>query len=287
MSKLALLLLLSAFGLECGTNVPASNIPATISPMPTPTESNPPDDVLIPWEQTIGTTSYRWDGKDLHTKISQAKEIPLFSRAARQYHRSFKNGGGRCFLSNYFSPASVVGDLVSYEHESGFICGTASGEWRYATVDVSNATRFLDLRNFFTEDELLLALLANAQLASDIQKSIGEKKLDVVPTTMKQLSGFLTKHDYQLFNGSSYFEPDYLTRFAFHHLEGERICIRVSATSTSTAGRANHEYLEIYLPIPNKLHDRVRKAASGEQGFLMKDSQAKVGTACATFESKF
>lgn len=288
MSKLFLVLLVSALSLYCSPNTPTPEILARVSPTPTPTLAMPPAvEVAIPWKQTIGMTRYLWDSNDLYVRKGVNKEIPLFSRAAKKYHTTFGKEGGRCFLSNYFTPGAILGDVVSYEHESGFHCGTVSGEWRYATVDIRNSTRFLDLRDFFDDDELLRAFLANAQLSADVRKSIDEKKLDAMPTTLAQLSAFLTRYDYQIFNGESYFEEDYLTRFAFHHISGDTVCVRVSATSTSTAGRANHEYADIYLPIPEKLSEILQKADTGNQGFLMKDAETKVGTKPATFESRF
>lgn len=286
MSKKALLLLLLAFVLNCNKPVSEPATP-TIAPTPTPAraQAKPADSVLRRWEQTVGRTSYRWDGKDLYAKQSSDREIPIFNRAAIQHRRSFERSG--CELSNYFSPAAVVGGLVSYEHETnwgGVNCGVSSGEWRLATVDVSDSTRFLDLRSLFGDLDLLNALLENQQLSSDIQKSIYGKKLDAVPNTLDDLSKFLTKFDYQLFDGDSYFETDYLSRFAFHHLEGQNVCIRISATSTSTAGRAIHDYVEILLPIPERLRDKLQKADSGTEGFLMKDAETKVGTAYATIE---
>ncbi len=292
MGKIYLLMLTIGCLIGCGTAIPSSNMTAPVSPTPTPTvvDVTPPDNVSIPWKQTIGSTNYRWNGKDLFVRRSKGSETSIFPNALRKYRASFPTNGRKCLLDSFFNPAAVVGDLVSYEHESGFggvNCGVESGEWRYATVDVSNPTRFLDLRSFFTEDRLLRAFLANSQLSSDIQKSISDKKLDAVPATLKDLSAFLTRYDYQIFNGDSYYEPDYLQRFVFHHLEGETICIRVSTTSTSNAGRAIHQYAEIFLPIPGKLRDPFKKADAGDAGFLMKDAETKVGTKAATFESKF
>ena len=283
-------LFLAIFSLSCGREVPVLSGVATTSRSPTTAVAIPtsPPDILIPWQRQIGNINYRWDGKDLYSKQHSRKDIvPIFALATKRYRSSFEKDGGRCSLSTYFIPAAVVGDLVSYEFESGFFCDTASGEWRYATLDVARPKAFLDLRDFFDDDQILRAFLTDPQLASDIQKSIAEKKLDAVPTTLESLSSFLTKFDYQIYDGNSFFEADYLTRFAFHHLEGEAICIRVSATSTSTAGRANHQYAEIFLPVPNKLRDVLQKADTGSEGFLMKNSATKVGTLAATLESRF
>lgn len=291
MARLTLILFtLYLFG--CNIPVPSSTTPADVLPTPSPTPTIPPpaDDVLIPWMGTIGSTDYHWNGKDLFVGRKRAKKVGIFSQAANKYRESFPKAGGKCDVGSFFSLSAIAGDLVGYEHESGFggiNCGVESGEWRYGTVDVSNTARFLDLRNFFTEEQLLRAFLANPQLSSDIQKSIDEKKLDAVPATLEDLSVFLTRYDYQIFDGNSYFKPDYLQRFVFHHVDGETICVRVSATSTSTAGRAIHDYAEIYLPIPDRLRLWLQKADAGDDGFLMKDAATKVGTKPATFELKF
>jgi len=274
---------------SCATKAPKPTVAATITPgSQTPAvPETPPDDVCIPWLQRIGTTRYRWDCKDLYAKHLPAKKVGLFALAAERYKSSFEGEGGSCSVSTYFTPVAVVGDLVGYEFESGVYCGTVQGEWWYTTVDVAKPTKPLDLRTFFTDDQILRAFLADPQLSSDIQRSVAEHKLPAVPTTLRDLSRFLTKFDYQIYNGESYFEADYLTRFVFHHLDGDTIYIRVSATSTSTAGRAIHQYAEIGLPIPDRLRDALRKANAREEGFLMNNSVTKLGTKPATFEARF
>ncbi|MBK9152964.1 MAG: hypothetical protein IPM25_01875 [Chloracidobacterium sp.] len=223
----------------------------------------------------------------MFVKRLKEKEIHLFSEAARRYRASLKGEGGSCFLSSFFIPIAVVGDLVSYKQENGIICGTVHGDWEYATIRVSNVRRFLDLRDFFTEDQLLRAFLANRQISTDIENSIADRQLDRIPATLNELTSFLTKFDYQKYGGDSYFEPDYLARFAFHRLEGESVCVQVSATSTSTAGRAVHNCLEICLPIPERLYDSLKSADAGSEGFLIKDSTRKIGTRSASFEFRF
>lgn len=289
MTKLALLLVTVVYLFGCQADVSLSSATTNVSPTSTPPPINripdASDDVFLAWKETIGSTEYRWDGKDLFIRRNKAQETGIFSQAARKYRSSFEKSGDKCRLDSYFTPSAVVGDLVSYEHESDFggdRCGVMSGEWRYATVDISDSTRFHDLRNFFAEDQLLKAFLANPQLSSDIQKSVDSTRLDGLPTTLKELSTYLTGRDYEIFNGESYFEPDYLERFVFHHTEGDMVCVRVSASSTSTAGRAIHEYAEILLPVPERLRDSLKKADARDAGFLMKDAAATVGTKAAT-----
>lgn len=294
MTKLVFLLLTSLHLLGCRTDAPLSNLKSNGSTISTPTPidrlPDASDDVFLPWKQTVGTTEYRWDGEDFFVRRNKTREIGIFSQAARKHRSSFEKSGDKCSLDNFFTPSAVVGDLVSYEHETGFggdKCGVVSGEWRYATVDTSDLTHFLDLRKWYKEDQLLKAFVANQQLASDIQKSIVSKKLNAIPTTLKELTSYLTRYDHEIYNGQSYFASDYLERFIFHRVEGEMICIRVSATSTSNVGRAIHQYAEILLPIPESLRDFFRKADAGEAGFLMKDAAAKVGTKAALIELTF
>jgi len=296
MAKVSFLLLVLIFFPGCNsvglTPSERNSLPKVPTPAPTPSDRIPDvsDDVLIPWKQTIGSIDYRWNGKDLFVRINKGYEIGLFSKAARKYRRSFDRSGRKCVLDSFFTPVAVAENILSYEHESGYGgpgCGVSDGEWRYATVDVFDSTSFLDLRSFFSEDEILHAFLANSQISSYIQKSIGNKKLTAVPASLKELSAYLTRFDYEIFNGYSYFEGDYLERFAFHHIEGDMISIRISATSTSTAGRAIHEYVEILLPIPERLREALEKADASDAGFLMKDADVKVGTKAAMIELTF
>lgn len=291
MEKLLGIVLVITYTFGCGSSsaVSTTNSDPANSPTPVPAAKaqQPSEDVMIPWEEVIGETVYRWNGEDLYVRKAGYREIPLFSQAARDYHSSLQSEGRRCLVTSYFTPVAVVGDLVSYEHESGIICGTVSGEWSFATIDVTNPKRTPDLREFFTSEQLLHSFLANPEVSSDIQRAVDAGKLDSRPDALEKLTAFLTSYDWEKFNGNSYFEPDYLTRFALHHVEGELVCIRVSTTSMSTAGRANHEYVELYFPISEKLRGLLQKADARSDGFLMKDAGSKVGTKPAVFESRF
>lgn len=299
MKKLLIIFLIAIGTFSCAKSTSTISNDEVASALPTPEfqdtgpipgtglDEAPSEDITRDWKEAINRTQYSWDGKELYVNIPGKNRLELFRKIAKDYLSSFQSEGGRCLNSSYFKIAAVVGDLVSYSHESSQVCGTVQGEWLYSTVNVSSPTPPLDLKHMFSEEELFKALIANNQISNDIHKSINEQKLAKMPENFRELNAFLTKYDYQLFDGASFFGQDYLTRFAFHHLEENNVVIRIAASPTSTAGRAIHRYVEIKLPIPDSLRTNLTRANDGEAGFLMTDAISKVGTSPAVFEEYF
>jgi hypothetical protein len=156
------------------------------------------------------------------------------------------------------------------------------GDEEASKVRTSKVVAITDL---FSEADVLAALLANSQISRDISKALSENKMKSPPTTLSEFSdSIFTKYMSDVFDGAFYLRKDYLTRFVFHHIEGDKVAVWISLTSTSHAAQAVHEHVEILLPIPDKLREPLVLADSGQQGFLMKDAEKYVGTSRAKFE---
>src|SRR5206468_2838286 len=67
--------------------------------------------------------------------------------------------------------------------------------------------------------------------------------------------------------------PDVLTRFAFHHLEGDTVAVRLGLPPHSGAIRTEHQQLGLLLPIPHSLKQELGLATSRQQRFLMSDGE--------------
>jgi hypothetical protein len=197
---------------------------------------------------------------------------------------------GACSYERRFKVLSVVGPLLSFEDYEFSTCEreahpeadtryTAvdllrSGDATYApgglNVDIGKPSRFAKLTDFFPEEEILSALLAD----SLIKKALQYKKSRWPSTVGELIEDFRDEElSIQTGNGCSYeIAQDLLTRFAFHHLEGDKVAIRLGLAPEVGACRTTHAELGILLSIPESLDNSLRLAARGTQGFLTKDA---------------
>jgi hypothetical protein len=74
------------------------------------------------------------------------------------------------------------------------------------------------------------------------------------------------------------FPEDVFTRFAFHHLEGDHIAVRIGLPPNVGACRTQHAQLGLLLPFPPTLKRALTLAASRQAGFLMQDQKKIAGT---------
>jgi hypothetical protein len=61
---------------------------------------------------------------------------------------------------------------------------------------------------------------------------------------------------------------------AFHHLEGNKVAVRIAFGYDNQSCRGNKFVVGILLPIPASLKPALDSAAKREEGFLMKDAKA-------------
>ena len=310
---LSILLLVNCNGgttpVESGAGISTISNSSIASPTGRP-EDRPPalkDEVTLNWRATNEGISLDWDGNDLYLQIRGGKRQGIFAQIAYNDYKSLrKNPDSRnCSNSHYFRVLSVVGSIVSFEHENGLTCGTSSAQWKYASMDLKKmgdfaytsferaesrnameipSTKMVALTELFSGTELLTAFLANQSISHEISTALGENALQSSPRTLSEFSDFFCKFDYSKFGGDFYLEPDFLTRFAFHHIEGEKIAIWISLTPTSHAAQAEQEHLEIFLPIPDQMRQHLSSAELRRKSFLMKDARQAIGSSYAKFD---
>jgi hypothetical protein len=284
--------------------------PVKVSPTIEPPKEPPavPDEIKINWQGSTNSFYLDWNGKDLLVQLKGGIKQKILSRMSENFcrvlHKDPESRNCRC--GNSFRLASVVGNIVSFEDESDFSCAGSYLYWRYASLDLEKSgdyiyptlvefgdeeaskvrtSKVVAITDLFSEADVLAALLANSQISRDISKALSENKMKSPPTTLSEFSdSIFTKYMSDVFDGAFYLRKDYLTRFVFHHIEGDKVAVWISLTSTSHAAQAVHEHVEILLPIPDKLREPLVLADSGQQGFLMKDAEKYVGTSRAKFE---
>ncbi len=207
-----------------------------------------PPETQTQWRKTIDGIAFDWDTKDLSVQIKEIK-LKLFSEIAESHHRSLLRSASDqgCEDGHFFRLSSVVGNLVSFEHEIGFSCGAVtSSDWRYATIDVAKegnlaypktrvpdgktrggnvSSKVLNLSELFSEDDILSAFLANKMVSDEISKALDKRTITSPPKTMADFSELFTKTDYSLFDGSFYLASDFLSRFAFNRIEAGKVAV--------------------------------------------------------------
>jgi hypothetical protein len=263
------------------------------SPLPTP------EPVFIEWKGTIGNNdTITWDGKDLFLTKNKGKKYGIFSTIAQNYYRfkQIEPANRGCYNGHFFRVLSIVGKIMSFEHEGDFSCQGAYLFWRYGSIDLDKpgdlvfprsgeaGAKMVKLTDFYSENDILSVLLANREISDGISTAVSQKRIPVRPKTLTEFTESVTDWEIDKPNYEVGFEPDYLTRFVFHHIEGENVAIWISLTPTLHAYQAVHDHIEILLPIPDKLRQPLISADSKQMGFLFKDAEGLVGTSFTSFE---
>ncbi|MEA2174920.1 MAG: hypothetical protein QOD00_2512 [Blastocatellia bacterium] len=128
--------------------------------------------------------------------------------------------------------------------------------------------KMVQLTDYFAEADILKALLADTIIQKAL-KSSGKPRPQTLAALMKAVylqSVPVGECDYEL-------SDDLLTRFAFHHLENERVAVRLGLSHAVETCRGSLVELGILLPIPAALKQPLLRAQSGTAGFLMKDQK--------------
>lgn len=124
------------------------------------------------------------------------------------------------------------------------------------------------LLDAFPEKDVLKALKADAFIRKHIRDDAAFKKARTVQALMESLEpgedcvGFSTGLE------------AVKSLVAFHHLEANKVAVRISFLYDYEACRGNKFVVGVLLPIPPALRPAFERAAKREEGFLMKDAKA-------------
>jgi len=263
------------------------------------------------WTGKSGGFEIRWTTADIQARPLNKPGRLVFS-AARLANRGFQtfisppNLDGsvkRVTYERKFTLLSVVGSIVSLKDELYYEITPSAhpgGETRFTTIDLAKSGeavyvsppeadlleldlaklgKVAQLTDYFPEKEVLKALLNNAS----IKEVLGGES----PSSLAKLFKLLQDQRIEI-NEIPYFFPwDFLTRFAFHHLQVDKVAVLMGLPSASGAARGFHAELTLLLPIPAALKESLTLAASGKEGFLMEDRNniAGEGVTLITFSS--
>jgi hypothetical protein len=167
---------------------------------------------------------------------------------------------------------SKVGPFLSLQEDVDIMCPGAAhpaNEHKFATIVDETA---LEITNIFKPEDVYTALMNDALVKRALNQA------DMHPKNYYELKAALNsdngcgipvlddKAPYRL-NGKLFKE------FAFHHLEGDRVAVRMLTEQVGGADRNLLTQLGVLLPVPEKYRSEFEAASKGQNGnFLMKDS---------------
>jgi uncharacterized protein YecT (DUF1311 family)/uncharacterized protein YgiM (DUF1202 family) len=243
------------------------------------------------WQGQSGGLDIHWTEANI-TAIQGTKILFSAEALARKaFEKKFLGDSGKgavCEYQRTFSLLSVVGNVASMKDTLEQHCqAIMKGYHRFTTVDLANPEKRVELTDFFPESVILKALLADTV----IDKTLTNAGIKTTPSTLEALYLFLDKQTLIARDteegGKCQFilSEDFLTQFAFHHVNGNRIAVRMTLSPATAACRWSHAQLGIYLPIPSTFKVAFMQAQKGQVGFLMDRVNKMAGNTTVHFST--
>lgn len=169
-----------------------------------------------------------------------------------------------------YSVLSVVGPWVSYEQSSSGYTGGAHpyAHTSYTLQDVTREPGTFSLFDVFPEKEVLQALKADTFVRKHISD---QESFDTAKTVDGMLQSLEPGEDCV---GFHYGLDSVKRSVIFHHVEGNKVAVRISFPYDTEVCRGNKFVVGILLNIPASLKPALDRAAKRTEGFLMKDAKA-------------
>jgi len=248
----------------------------------------------------------RWTSGDITAAPAAQPSKVVFSAkaSAERKFRAFKKDNieedpaWQCSYRLRFKVLSLAGPILSYEENESSYCGRKNGPgWAhpsdqivYRVLDLTQVRKPIKLTEYFSESEILAALLADPLVSSALKQGGAPEK----PTSIESLVNLFDEGQLTLEprtespespKGCTFIFPEHaLKQFAFHHVDNGKVAIRLSLDPAVGACRTAHAELGILLPISYKIAAAIAAANSASQGFLMKDGKRLFEGSVTTFE---
>ncbi len=163
-------------------------------------------------------------------------------------------------------PLSLVGSVLSLRRDDYWDGGAhPSGAIEYYALDPTRLRARLTLTDLFPDRDVVRALWADPI----VRRSLTKAGVQSPPATAAALERKLEDQSFGGEEGSKYgYGKDFLKGFSFHHLEGDRVAVRLCVSWYTEIYRFNSTEIGILLPIPARLRAAFQSAAAGREGFL-------------------
>lgn len=227
----------------------------------------------LTWKVTGSDVTFEMSAKDLRALRGGKEVFGLQSREA-DFLSNFE-GDADADKTNWegslsMDVLSVVGPWVSYEQSSGGYTGGAHpyAHTTYVTEDVTKGKGTFSLLDVFPEKDVLQALKADGFVRKHIRDEAEFKNAKTVEAMLQSLDAGEDCVGFQ-------YGLDAVKRaVAFHHVEGNKVAVRIAFGYDNETCRGNKFVVGVLLPIPASLRPALERAAKRQEGFLMKDRKA-------------
>jgi hypothetical protein len=263
------------------------------------------------WKGFSGGVEIEWTADDLFSKSAEKVERIFKPLAKRGYDEFLADvsagdktkevGTKNCDYRRDFEVLSIVGTLISFKDNEYSDCGGAhpTTEMRFTTIDLARPSevfygqgenamdadlrrpgKVVKLTDYFAASDVLNALLADRV----IKRALAGAGISSPPRTLASLPEIFAKDGYVLNETELTLRPDFLTRFAFHHIEGDTVAVRLNLPSIAFAYRS--QQIGLLLPIPSQLREPLALAVIGQEGFMMQKAPPAIRDQVTRFAFK-
>ncbi len=177
---------------------------------------------------------------------------------------------------------AVAGPILSFFEGEDIDCEKTahpSATNRFTTIDLKKpadvSKKRVKLTDYFPEQAIYQALLADPR----VRQALAGREPPLPPSPQSLAELYASLKDAPLEDGEcNYGLPkDFLTRFAFHHLAGDKVAVRLALPYWGEVCRGQYLELELLLPVPEILRESLALAQTGKAGFLMQDQERRSG----------
>ncbi len=157
-------------------------------------------------------------------------------------------------------PRSLVGGIASWHVSGGGYCPNSAHPWAISTFHTRDLRtgKPASLRDIFSDEQLLEAFRGEGVVRSLLESPLHD---------LSQIE------DLQDTNCVMNFSPEMWTTFAFHHLKGDSVAVRIGLSHDCEVARGSFTQLGILLPVPLTWKEALHKADA--EGQLMKQLEKR------------
>jgi hypothetical protein len=224
------------------------------------------------WHGNSGGFAITWSETDIWASKPETPTNKIFS----EHRISLKETAGMtrnpassnyCAYVSQMKLLSVVGPYLSIRKEIYNDCRGAAHPQLFSIFETVNLTapeKPVSLTQLFPQKEVLDALLQDRV----VKKTLGFMRPEEAPKSLAELTRRLEEQSMEQGICEYRFTPDFLTHFTFHHLEENKVAVRISLPYGYEVCRGMLTELGILLPIPAGLKPSLEQANARKSGYL-------------------
>jgi hypothetical protein len=220
-----------------------------------------------------------WSAFDLRAVPIKAPDRVIFSakQVAKSYFARQLEDHSHCQQTREFRLLSLVGSIMSYADTTSKNSQDQhlSSETDYIAINLRKGGMLAKLTDIFLPEDLYKALMGDKVIQKALEKT-GAQPADLAQLQDAFASGVsVSTADPQKGEPLCFtIGEDFLNRFAFHHIDSDKVWVRIGLTGNADCSSELTE-IGITLPLPQSLQDELASADQGAEGILMKDTDRR------------